>query len=204
MGEIPPNMTLIAALFAALIAILLALRAIERQRPHPFWKKRKYFFSQSAYQRGGSNLRVVQNSPKIPDIQQVLTATFQKKRLMNGEEYGLFKQLERLVSRNTEGLRLFTQVSLGEILQSNDRDAFFSINSKRCDFLIIDKFGDALVVIEYHGSGHFQGDSSNRDEIKRLALKKASIPTVEVILGYKWIDVESELKKELGEVFSPI
>ena len=123
---------------------------------------------------------------------------------MNGEEYGLFKQLERLVSRNTEGLRLFTQVSLGEILQSNDRDAFFSINSKRCDFLIIDKFGDALVVIEYHGSGHFQGDSSNRDEIKRLALKKASIPTVEVILGYKWIDVESELKKELGEVFSPI
>ena len=66
MGEIPPNMTLIAALFAALIAILLALRAIQRQRPHPFWKKRKYFFSQSAYQRGGSNLRVVQNSPKTP------------------------------------------------------------------------------------------------------------------------------------------
>lgn len=120
---------------------------------------------------------------------------------MNGEEYALFVQLERLISRNKLGFRLFSQVSLGEILSSNDKAAFFCVNSKRCDFLIIDKFGEALVVIEYHGSGHFQSNSTYRDEIKRLALKKALIPTVEVLFGYNWSDVVNDLKKELGESF---
>lgn len=197
-------MALVAAFATAFVAISFVMKAIKRPRSRYFWQRRKAFFSRPYRQQNENSFRVVAEVPKQPDIQKVLYASFQKKRLMNGEEYGLFKQLERLVNRNTDGLRLFTQVSLGEILQSDDHAAFLSINSKRCDFLIIDRFGEALVVIEYHGSGHFQGSSSSRDEIKRLALKKALIPTVEVLIGYKWIDVESELKKELGEVFSPI
>ena len=123
---------------------------------------------------------------------------------MNGEELELFVQLEKLIYNNKMDYRLFSQVSLGEIIYSNDRSAFYCINSKRCDFLVTDKFGEALVVIEYHGSGHFQGNSPYRDEVKRLALKKASIPTVEVLFGYNWIDVKNDLKKELGHSFALI
>ena len=156
------------------------------------------------FRRSDNNFDLQLDERKITDIQHVLGATFQKKRLLNLEEYRLFQQLESLIDRNTLGFRLFAQVSLGEILQSSDRAAFSTINSKRCDFLIIDRQGNALVVIEYHGRGHFQGNSSHRDEVKRLALRKASIPTVEVLFDYEWQDVESELKKELGEVFSPV
>ena len=137
-------------------------------------------------------------------MQRILYASFQKKRLMNKEEFRLYVQLERLIGSNTNGMRLFSQVPLGEILRSNDSDAFFCINSKRCDFVIINRNGEALVALEYHGSGHFQGNSSMRDEVKRLALKKAAIPTIEVLIGYQWVEVERELRKELGAGLRPL
>ena len=197
-------MTPEAIIFVAFIAILLVILALKKPGRDRKWTSSDDYSSKPKHQRGGNNFDLELDERKLDDIQHVLGATFQKKRLMNSEEYGLFKQLERLLRRNTQGLRLFSQVSLGEIIQSTDRAAFLRINGKRCDFVIIDRFGNALIVIEYQGSGHFQGDSSHRDEVKRLALRKASIPTVEIFFDYEWPDVESELKKELGEVFSPI
>ena len=193
-----------AIIFVVFIAILLVIWALKRPRHVRKWNSSDDYHSKAKHQRSRNNFDLELDERILDDIQHVMGATFQKKRLMNSEEYGLFKQLERMLRRNTQGLRLFSQVSLGEIIQSTDRTAFLRINSKRCDFVIIDRFGNALVVIEYQGSGHFQGDSSHRDEVKRLALRKASIPTVEILFGYEWLDVESELKKELGEVFLPI
>ena len=193
-----------ALIFVAVIAILLAMWAFKMPKSDRNWTRRNGFRLNSGHRRGSNNFDLELDEGKLDDIQYVLAATFQKKRLLNLEEYRLFQQLEGLIDRNTQGFRLFAQVSLGEILQTSDRTAFLKINSKRCDFLIIDRQGNALVVIEYHGRGHFQGDSSHRDEVKRLALRKASIPTVEILFNYEWLDVESELKKELGEVFSPI
>ena len=204
MKTVPPNTSPEALIFVAVIAILLVIWASKKPKRDRNWSRSNGYRLNSGYQRGSNNFDLELNEKKLEDIQHVLGATFQKKRLLNLEEYRLFQQLEGLINRNTQGFRLFAQVSLGEILQSSDRAAFSTINSKRCDFLVIDRQGNALVVIEYHGRGHFQGDSSHRDEVKRLALRKASIPTVEVLFDYEWIDVESELKKELGEVFSPI
>lgn len=204
MKAVPLSTSPEALIFVAVIAVLLVIWAFKKPKRVQNWSGSNDYRLNSGYQRGRNNFDLELDERKQDDIQHVLGATFQKKRLLNYEEYILFQQLEDLVDRNTQGFRLFAQVSLGEILQSSDRAAFLTINSKRCDFLIIDRHSNALVVIEYHGRGHFQGDSSHRDEVKRLALRKAAIPTVEILFDYEWSDVESELKKELGEVFSPI
>jgi hypothetical protein len=204
MKTVPPSSSPEALIFVAVIAILFVIWVFKKPKRGRNWRSSNDYRLKAGHQRGGNNFDLQLDERKQDDIQHVLGATFQKKRLLNVEEYRLFQQLEGLIDRNTQGFRLFAQVSLGEILQSSDRAAFSTINSKRCDFLIIDRHGNALVVIEYHGRGHFQGDSSHRDEVKRLALRKASIPTVEILFDYEWLDVESELKKELGEVFSPI
>ncbi len=127
------------------------------------------------------------------NIDKVNSASFQKKKLMNQEEYKLFKELEPMFNAHPRKMRLFCQVSLGEILASEDDPGFFAINNTRCDFLVIDSSGWPVVVIEYQGSGHFQGNSAERDEVKRIALKKAGVPTVEVLSNFHWPTIEKEI-----------
>jgi Protein of unknown function (DUF2726) len=179
------------SVIAAAVVLIVPFVFWRKYRAWPDKKSHDQVFKQPANRAAAATT----NPSVTPQIQRILYASFDKKPLMNKEEYKLFIQLERLIGTNTNGMRLFSQVPLGEILRSNDSDAFFCINSKRCDFIIIDRFGKALVALEYHGSGHFQGNSSMRDEVKRLALKKASIPTIEVLLGYQWAEVEKDLRK---------
>ena len=70
-----------------------------------------------------------------------------KRRLLNGEENQLFRLLEDWMN-DYPTYRLFAQVSLGEILGSDDPLAFACVNSKRCDFVIVDANGYPVVAIE--------------------------------------------------------
>lgn len=197
MTSVPPNALLVIAILAAVVSIALLMRSFKRSPKFGTGRGKPSHYQ--VFKNTGNGAPAVNTSPSVAsEMQRILYASFQKKRLMNREEYGLFVRLEKLINSNTEGMRLFSQVPLGEILRSNDSDAFFCINSKRCDFVVIDRNGEALVALEYHGSGHFQGNSSMRDEVKRLALQKASIPTIEVLIGYQWPEVERQLRKELG------
>lgn len=203
MTSVPPNALLAIAIVAAVVSIALFIRSFKRSPKFGAWRGRRSGYQ--VFKQIGNVAPEVKTSPSVaPEMQRILYASFQKKRLMNKEEFRLYVQLERLIGSNTDGMRLFSQVPLGEILRSNDSDAFFCINSKRCDFVIIDRNGEALVALEYHGSGHFQGNSSMRDEVKRLALKKAAIPTIEVLIGYQWAEVERELRKELDAGLRPL
>ncbi|MDE2445894.1 MAG: DUF2726 domain-containing protein [Alphaproteobacteria bacterium] len=197
-----PNASIEIMILVAFVALLFVFWVFKGLKHDRNWNSGRRYPALPKYQRSGINSELKLNERKLDDIQYVLSAKFQRRRLLNFEEYELFQRLENLVSRNTEGLRLFAQVSLGEILESSDPAAFSRINSKRCDFLVVDKNCNPVIAIEYHGRGHFQADSAHRDEVKRLALRKASIPTVEVLFDYEWIDVQSELIKELGNVFS--
>lgn len=59
--------------------------------------------------------------------------------------------------------------------------AFSSYSGKRVDFLLIDRYGLPILVIEYHGTGHdLSGDADDRMAVKRLALQKAGIPLLEI------------------------
>ncbi|OOF81458.1 hypothetical protein BKG92_08905 [Rodentibacter ratti] len=108
-------------------------------------------------------------------------AEFNKKTLMNKSEYQLFLKLTNLLNalENKIYFRLFSQVSMGEFLATKEDHHFSLINSKRVDFLIIDRKGYPVIAVEYQGTGHFQKNAVERDAIKREACRKAKIKYIE-------------------------
>ncbi|MDF3828368.1 MULTISPECIES: DUF2726 domain-containing protein [unclassified Pseudocitrobacter] len=121
----------------------------------------------------------------------VARSDFHKSKLMNKEEYGLFIRLEPLLKTNRPGHRLFTQVSMGELIGSPNKNAYFCINNKRVDFVIISPYGDPLVVIEYQGGGHYQGNAVQRDAVKKEACRKAGIAFIELNDKYSDRDLDN-------------
>lgn len=121
----------------------------------------------------------------------VQNSEFRKRPLMNKSEFSVYCQLEALISKSHPTLRVFAQVSLGEILGANSKPAYWAINSKRADFVIIDRFGHPIAVVEYHGAGHFQGDAIVRDAVKREACKRAGIAFIELPARYSATDIEA-------------
>ena len=99
-------------------------------------------------------------------LEIVCSNEFFTKKLMNKGEFKLFKNLDSFIKEEYPSFRLFPQVSMGEFLRSTEANAYYAINSKRVDFLIIDPYGEPKVVVEYQGAGHYQQNSEERDLIK--------------------------------------
>ena len=136
-------------------------------------------------------------APKIPDaadqLRTVMKADFKAQPLLNKSEARLFKALDKMVIEMRPGWQVMAQVSLGEILRCEDKDAYLCINSKRVDLLIVDDECKPIHAIEYQGDGHFKGAHATaaRDAVKKEALRRAGIGYVEVVAG----DTPAELRR---------
>jgi hypothetical protein len=134
---------------------------------------------------------------KAPDaadqLRTVMRADFKAQRLLNKSETRLFNAIDKWVIELRPGWQVMAQVSLGEILQCKDNDAYACINSKRVDLLIVDDECRPLHAIEYQGGGHYKGahHTAARDAVKKEALRRAGIGYVEVVAG----DTPAELKR---------
>lgn len=148
------------------------------------------------------------SAPHAPNsawqLKVVRRASFQRRRLLNRSEFPRFKVIEEEVAAAHRGHRIFAQVNLGEILDSKSEKAFRSINSKRVDMLIVDRGGWPLLAIEYQGEGHFQGDASDRDAVKREALCKAGIGYLEVFPNDDSEKIRAAVRKHLGLSADPV
>jgi Protein of unknown function (DUF2726) len=113
-------------------------------------------------------------------MKAIATGSFQKQRLMNASEFQIFRVLERDVAIRQGGFRVFAQASLGEVLTSASESAYFAVNSKRVDVLIVDKAGYPALAVEYQGQGHNSATSAQRDAIKKTALEKAGVGYLEI------------------------
>lgn len=122
-------------------------------------------------------------------LNAVRGSEFHRCRLMNKSEYGVFCKLEKLLSVSHRGYRVFAQVSLGEILGTDDKQAYLAINSKRADFVIIDWAGQPAAVVEYQGPGHYKDEAILRDAVKREACNSAGIAFIELFDGYSDRDI---------------
>jgi hypothetical protein len=93
------------------------------------------------------------------------------------------------------------QTSLGELIRPVEKPApdgirsaaHASINSKRLDFAVIDRFGYLVVAVEYQGSGHYRKESFMRDAVKREAIRKAGVAFMEVPAGFDASEVERQI-----------
>ena len=108
-------------------------------------------------------------------LKYIEEAVFSKKYVMNISEGHLYEFLTHMIHKYKYPLRVFPQVSLGEILKTGSNAAFFSVNSKRVDFVIAGIDNEPFAVIEYQGAGHYQNNSRKRDLIKRISCEKAGI-----------------------------
>lgn len=115
-----------------------------------------------------------------------MKADFKPQALLNKSEARVFRVLDQLVIELAPpGWQVMAQVSLGEILRCEDKDAYLCINSKRVDLLIVDAESQPLHAIEYQGGGHFKGAHATaaRDAVKKEALRRAEIGYDEIIGG---------------------
>jgi hypothetical protein len=131
-------------------------------------------------------------------LRAVMAAPFERRRVFNFSEYRAFKVIEDDLAAARRGHRVFAQISLGEILQSPNDDAFRSINSKRVDILIVDRGGWPILAVEYQGAGHYQGTAAARDAIKKEALRKAGVKYIEVFATDSEEQIRSRVREHLG------
>ena len=83
--------------------------------------------------------------------------------------------------------------------------AFNSYSGKRVDFLLINRYGQPVLVVEYNGSGHdLSGDADARMAVKRLALQKADIPLLEIPERMSKSDIFAALSEKVGVLLSLI
>jgi len=126
-------------------------------------------------------------------LRTVMKADFKAQRLLNKSEARLFRAIDKMVLEMRPGWQVMAQVSLGEILNCEDKDAYACINSKRVDLLIVDDECRPLHAIEYQGGAHYKGAHATaaRDAVKKEALRRAGIGYVEVVAG----DTPAELRR---------
>ncbi|MDE1985629.1 MAG: DUF2726 domain-containing protein [Bradyrhizobium sp.] len=160
------------ALFLCLIAIARVIGLLPALWPRA---------SRSQYRRSRfeQDLRHDQTDAS-QQLNAVMASSFEKQRVMSSNEYRVFKIIEDAMATACRGYRVFAQTSLGEILRSQDKAAYRSINSKRVDILVVDQGGWPILAVEYQGSGHYQGTAAARDAIKKEALRKAGVRYMEV------------------------
>jgi hypothetical protein len=148
--------------------------------------------------------------PDVTDAAQQLSfvsrAAFERQPLLNKSEFGVLLLLEDVVHGMRAGHRVMAQTCLGEILRpahqpfgSADRDlAYRSINSKRVDFVVVDRRGMAVLAVEYHGDGHFQGNARLRDAVKREAFRSAGVALIELPARFAREDVARQVREALA------
>lgn len=115
-------------------------------------------------------------------LRRVMEATFKSRPLLNKPEKRLIAVIDKALAQDRPGWRTMGQVSLGEVLWSDDKEAFWAINAKRVDLLIVDEEFRPIHAVEFQGTGHHLSDeTAARDAVKREALRRAGIGYVEVV-----------------------
>jgi Protein of unknown function (DUF2726) len=133
----------------------------------------------------------------------VLAGSFQKQRLLSRSEYQVFKVIEDDLAAAGNGYRVFAQTCLGEVLHSQDSDAFRAVNAKRVDMLIVDRGGWPVTAVEYQGEGHHQGNAAARDAIKKEALRRADVGYVEVFATDSAEQIRYRVREQLMRSMRP-
>ena len=126
-------------------------------------------------------------------LRAVMGADFEKRRLLSKSEARVLYAAEKAIKEAKLSWRVMAQVSLGEVLTSPDDRAYYAINAKRVDMLVISSGGIPIAAIEYQGGGHYQGTAAARDAVKKEALRKAGVRYIEVKPEHGADDVAREL-----------
>lgn len=215
--------TAVVALVVAILVILAASRLMVALRDSPRSRQssrsttdstpitRQIFENRRAAQLTDPwQTRAVHDPTSLRDparqMHAISLVEFETRPLLNRSESKLLPALEKATRSHGHGHRLMAQTSMGEILRprgySEDdpahRDAYFSINAKRLDFAVFNRFGHLVVAIEYQGHAHYHTTSFMRDAVKREVLRKAGVAFLELPAGIEPAAAAALLTAELA------
>ena len=184
----------------AIVAVLALLSGSKRnykrnRKSNRSWSNKK--------QDRTSKVDITDTSQQLKYVHAV---EFKPQKLLNKPEARIFKELEVTVKEHAENHRVMAQVNLGEFLKVDQQSgtkqdrfyAYRSINSKRVDFLIIDRFGTPVIALEYQGDGHHQKAAFIRDAVKKEAMRKAGIHFIEINKG----DLPGDIRKQVAKLLT--
>lgn len=180
------------------IAVERISEKMKRAERKAYWKRKKQRKQGPSKEASAILQRPAEpkNATAAEQLRLVMGSDFKARSLLNKPEQRLLGVLDRVLEAESPGWRAHGQVSLGEILWSEDKDAFRAINSKRVDLLIVDNTCKPLYAIEFQGTGHHLGkETAARDAIKKEALRRAGVGYVEVQSGDTTADVKSMVLK---------
>lgn len=153
------------------------LRNEEAQRREEAERRRRYY-DENDIANGENQLRFVAQC----ELRSV--------RPVNPEAVQVFYALNDWIEQQgpKRNYYLSFEVAMGAFVKTSgdpqdrrQKSAFSSYNSKRVDFLLIDRRGYPQLVVEYNGTGHdLSGDAEERMAVKRLVLQRAGIPLIEI------------------------
>ena len=161
-------------------------------------------FAQIVFKQYMRRIKAQDNSIALPQNQLAAITDKDvkliKQKILNASEAKLFYRTRQLLDKaDKTHWHVFAQVSYGEIITTQSyselkqKRAYSAFNSKRADLVIVDNFGLPRIVIEYQGAGHYQGNASERDEIKKRACERAGIVFLELHEGFKDSEIQVEI-----------
>ena len=190
----------LALVLAILQSVAFRGRRRHKRRPRGHYPRRTGQWPREVPRSDASRL-----GDPAAQMEFISKVDFEPRRLLNKSEYGLLRILENIVREIGCGHRVMAQTSLGEIIaprpasgSDEARDlAFRSINSKRLDFLVIDRTGMPSLAVEYQGHGHYRNGAFMRDAVKKEAVRKARIRFLEIPAEFDAAIVENQVRSAL-------
>lgn len=179
------------------VAVEGQLNRLDRERRRAFWRGRNPGTAKRRKIVPTRNGTAEAGDLAGEQLKSVMAASFKARPLLNRPERRLLSVIDKTLAELECGWRAMGQVSLGEILSSCEKDAFWAINAKRVDLLIVDEECQPVAAIEFQGTGHHRGrETAARDAVKREALRRAGIALIEVVSG----DTPSEVKRKIAKL----
>ena len=138
-----------------------------------------------------------------PAYDKLRVCTVRAKPIMSREQAALYRNLRPWAE--SRGVLLQCEISMSAIFdvrhpedQKLARAAFATIRQKYLDILVTDDGHNPLCGIEYHGSGHWDGNARQRDLAKAMAFATAGLPFVVIERGYDLSEVLARLDDVMG------
>jgi len=186
------------------IAVENGFNSIDRRRRRAYWRGRNRR-DRTARPTDTPNQPAIQSRLKgaafaAHQLRLVMQADFTPRVLLNAKERRVLACLDRVLADEAPSWRAMGQVSLGEMIASKDEKAYFAVNSKRVDLLIVDAECRPLFAIEYQGTGHHLGQTAvARDAVKMEALRKAGIGYETIRPGDTPAELRTLVRKFVGQ-----
>jgi len=120
-----------------------------------------------------------------PDLRLARKTPYTVRRVLGYEEALVLYKIEQWLRKRNQGERVFPQGPMGTYLATPNEAAHLAVRFKRPDYVIVDRRGMPICVVEYQGGGHYQGDAVERDQVKQAALANANLPLVEIFAHEK-------------------